>query len=216
MKQVLKVFLIFLKTIARGIGTLVVWFFFFVLLATIITLFVFVLRYESWMGKNRELIENIAISDVTSRDAISRELDERLDSFQKSKVQRESMNLTCDMLTVLMENVLEEGWQLDREEIGVTCENRSITVYIKLWDLWWVTVDVWQRAEGLPDFVVYDVSIGPFSLAGATFGYLSQEITRGVKDAIELVSGETYSGRKIEQIYLNEGGMRVVGVLEEK
>lgn len=215
MKQFVNLILIFLKTIVKGIATLVVWLFFLILLAVIVVLFVFVLRYETWMSKNRETVDNVAVEEVRNRDVVSDELDKRLKSFGESKVQRESLSLTCDMLTVLVEDVFEEGWQLSREETGVSCGNRSMTIYLKLWDLWWVTVNIWQRAEGEPDFVVYDVNIGPFSLAGATFGYLSREISRGVEDAIDLVSGDTYSGRKIEKLFIDEGGMRAVGVREE-
>ena len=82
--------------------------------------------------------------------------------------------------------------------------------------MWWVVVQIWQRSEGEVDFAVYDVTVGPFSVAGMTLGRVSGDITKGVQDAISLVMSETYSGRKIEELYLKDDGVRIVGVLEDE
>lgn len=215
MKTVLRVLWIFLKTVLRGLLSVIAVVFFVTLVVIVISLIVFAFRYETWRVENTDMIEEVAIAEVENRDAVESELNKRLGAFQQSTVQKESMTLTCDMVNVLMENVLEESWKLEHSETGVTCGERTLTVYLKLRNLWWVSVKVWQRAEGSVEFVVYDVNIGPFSVAGATYGYLSEEMSRGVKDAIALVSSESYSGRKIENLYLEESGMRMVGVLEK-
>ncbi len=207
---------IFFKTVFRGCSFIFGSILFVFAIGVIISLVIFLVRYESWMSQNQSIINQAAIEEIPNRKAVKAEMNKRLKAFQQSRVQRESMNLTCDMLAVLIEDTLKEGWDIDNEDAGIVCDNRSFTVYIKFWELWWITVNVWQRAEGSVDFVVYDVKVGPFSLAGITFGYLSQGITDGVKDATSLVSGDTYSGRKMEKLYLDEGGMRIVGVLKEE
>jgi len=204
-----------MKTIVRGCATLIAAVLFIVVVGLVIALVVFVVRYELWAQANKTMLDEVAVTEIENRDAVEYQMNKRLQNFQKSKVQRESMNLTCDMLGVMMENVLEDSWNLEHKDVGLTCGNRSMTVYIKMWDLWWVNVRIWQRAEGSIEFVVYDVNVGPFSLAGVTFGYLSEEISGGVGDAIDLVTGETYSGRRIEKMYISDDGMRMVGVLAE-
>ena len=199
----------------RGCGMLTAGIIFILVVTVVVGLLVFVIRYENWMRQNKEHIQSVAVDDVANRDTVRYELDNRLEEFQTSAVQKESVTLTCDMMVVLVEDVLQESWKLDRSNTGLTCGDRTMTVYVKLWDMWWVTVKIWQRAEGSVEFVVYDVNIGPFSIAGATFGYLSEEISRGVGDAIALVSSESYSGRKIEKLYMEENGMRMVGVVEK-
>jgi len=200
----------------RGCGMLTAGIIFILVVTVVVGLLVFVIRYENWMRQNKEHIQSVAVDDVANRDTVRYELDNRLEEFQTSAVQKESVTLTCDMMVVLVEDVLQESWKLDRSNTGLTCGDRTMTVYVKLWDMWWVTVKIWQRAEGSVEFVVYDVNIGPFSIAGATFGYLSEEISRGVGDAIALVSSESYSGRKIEKLYMEENGMRMVGVVEKE
>lgn len=216
MTSFLKAVGVFLKTIGRGCGMVAAGIVFILVAGLAIALIVFVVRYETWASKNESEVERIAITEIESRDALEYQMEKRLTDFQKSKVQRESMALSCDMLGILMENVLEESWRIENEDVGLVCGNRSMTLSVKMWDLWWVNVKVWQRAEGAVEFVVYDVNIGPFSLAGVTFGYLSEQLSNGVGDALELVSSDAYSGRKIEKMYIDEDGMRIVGVLEDE
>lgn len=186
---------------------------FAVVVIGLISLVVFFVRYETWERDEREVIVDVAIRDVSDREAVRRELDDRLVSFQQSTVQREVLDVDCEMVNVMFEDMMEEHWGMpDRRDVGVACRDRELDFYVRLGNMWWSIVKVWQRSEGAVDFVVYDVNIGPFSIAGLTFGDLSSSMSRGVSDAIGTMTGESYSGRALEKIYVTEEGLKIVGL----
>lgn len=167
-------------------------------------------NYKNWQKEESNFLSNMQMSGGVE---VEEELDEKLGDFKESDIERESLYLSCDQLEILLRRVTEDNWEsIGVTDVGVVCGDRMIDVYIKFWDSTWVVVKLWQRAEGEVDFVVYDVELGPYSLGGITFGYVSSEFSKGVEDAIDLLSEGDFSGRKIEEMYVQGDGVRFVGV----
>lgn len=172
-------------------------------------------RYLDWETESAEMLEGFEMS-TEEYDEIEADLDSRLEEFRESEVQREMIYLDCDTVNVLFKEVVYENWEnLGVEKVGVVCNERSLDVYANYQGSVWVLIKVWQRADGDVDFVVYDVMVGLFSLGTLSFGYVTDQFTEGVQDALELITSGSFSGRKIEEIYIEEEGVRVIGVVEE-
>lgn len=187
-----------------------------ILLLCIVVVVASVAKYAAWESDTRDVVELAAVRPVEQRDQVRDELYERLERFQNSSVQRETCEITCPMVNILVEDIASEYWGIeDPGDVGVTCGDRTLTVYIKIMGTAWMVVDLWQRAEGDADFVAYDVSIGPHSLSAVTAGWITSEVTAGIESSIDTVTDPLYSGRRIEKILVTDDGMKVVGVRPE-
>jgi len=175
-------------------------------------------RYDLWLTQNEELLEGFSTGSAVNENesAVRHDLDDNLERFKNSDIQKEMMWLSCEQVNLVFLDVIEDSWSEFRvESVGVVCNNRSLHIYLEVMDNSWFVVKMWQRAEGSVDFVVYDVMFGPYSLGDLTFGYISEEFSRGVNDAQSLVSEGGFSGRRVEEFDIEEGGIRVVGVLDD-
>lgn len=170
------------------------------------------IRYKNWEQENVVLLESFAVTESDSGAAISA-LNEKIMKFQESRIESESLSLDCAEVEVLFEEILSQNYEgLSREDVGVICGERSLDLYVRVWDRFWVAFKLWQRAEGKVDFVVHDVKLGPISVGNCTFGYVTEKMTDGLKDGQRLVLEGGYSEREITEIYLGEDGVRAVGV----
>ncbi|MDD3662080.1 MAG: hypothetical protein PHG63_03360 [Candidatus Dojkabacteria bacterium] len=204
-----------IRRILRGCFVGVAGVIFIAVLGALISIVIFVVRYEVWLGGAREEIAPIIEGRSEDRTAVQASIQQKLKKFQQSTVQKEVLRMDCEEAEVYIEDVALENWGMTSDSVGLTCSDRRLDLYFKLWDLWWTKVRLWQRAEGALDIAVYDVTVGPFSAAGVTMGSLSSAMSEGVKDAISLVSGGNYSGRTIDELYISDDGLRLIGVLPE-
>lgn len=204
-----------IRSVFQWIYQMVLAVLFVVVLFTILFMGIFAIKYETWVRSEGAVIEERAIRHVADEEGLRVEIERRLTDFTESPIQKETLFLSCDMLTLIIEDVVDEQWGgVPPEDIGVTCGERTLDVNTKLWGIWWMNTRLWQRSAGSIEFAVYDVEVGPFSLAGWTLGNVSNDATSGVRSAWDLFSGGSYSGRRIERIDLSSGGIRVVGVRE--
>lgn len=141
-----------------------------------------------------------------------RDFNEAVDEYKESPAQRETMFVDCDVFESVLEDSLENSWGSDNvEETGLVCGERKITVYVKVKRVWLI-IELWQKTSGEADFAVYDFSVGPHSLHDFTGGLISEKISEGISDAFELFSGDNFPGRRVEEIYIMEEGLRIIGV----
>ncbi len=179
----------------------------------IVTVVVLILRYKQWESEKSDFLNNITEQEY-SDESIS-EVDELLSEFQASKVERENLRLSRDEIEVIIyESIEENDGERVIEGIEVVTLNRSFDLYVKLEGLPWFIIRGWQRQEGSVDFVIYDVMLGPLSLSTLTWGWASGQFSSGMQDALDIVLSENFSGRRIEEIYVFENGVRIVGGLD--
>ncbi|MBN2101009.1 hypothetical protein JW710_03935 [Candidatus Dojkabacteria bacterium] len=181
------------------------------LVAVCVVILVVVISYRNWESENSEFLDYLR--EGSGEDVDREDLDKRLREFSESEVQREVVNLSCVEFETLVREAVEQGAGVEGE-MYLICHERAFDFYTKNSLGLWVQVRMWQRADGDLDFAVYDVLLGPFSLANISFGWLNGEISRGLADAVDLVSSEDFSGRKIVEIYVEEYGVDVVGEKE--
>lgn len=187
---------------------------FFFILVSVVFLLLF-LGYDLWFTENRDLLNSFS-PDEKSRLIARDDLNYNLERFKNSDIQKETIWLSCDQANLVFEDIVKENWNnFGVKNVGVVCDDRSLIVYLEVRSSMWFTVKVWQRAEGSVDFMVYDVMVGPYSLANLTFGYVSEEFSSGVGDAQDLVSRGSFSGRNIEEIYIEDDGVRIIGTLDD-
>jgi hypothetical protein len=197
-----------IKGILSGCGTVL----FLLVVVSLVGLILFFIRYEQWERQEKEVIQRSAVDPVPGRESAKNELDRRVEEFNTSTVQREVLTLDCDMVNILFEDVASEHWGItDPKDVGVACGDRQFDVYIRVANMWWGVVRIWQRSEGSVDFAVYDMKVGPFSLAGLSWGKATGSMSQGIEDAITVMTTSSYTGRIIEEVYLTEDGMRIIG-----
>ncbi len=183
-----------------------------VLIVVLIIVIIALLNYKNWENKNAQLFDSFKVNSPEVTISKSNELDSKLAAFQESTIQKESLELDCSLVEILVENaMIESGHQVGRDEIGVVCGQRTLDIYVKVGHKIWTIYKVWQRADDSVDFVVYDVMLGPVSLSNNTFGYVTSEMNNGIKDALNLVLTNGFPGREIEEMYVKKEGIRIVG-----
>jgi hypothetical protein len=180
-------------------------------IALIILGFIFVSRYESWLSENREFLSQNTYEfyELESEEA---DLERKLDRFSESAVEKETLDIDCEELSILTKNIVEDHWEEYRiERLGTVCSERSVDIYVRLQSNRWVILKLWQRAEGSAEFVVYDIKYGPFSLGTYSFGYITGEFNKGIKDGMDFLSKSDLMGREIVELYVEEDEIRIVG-----
>lgn len=197
------------KWVLSGCGTVL----FILIVLSLAGLILFFIRYEQWERQEKDIIRQSAVDPIPDRDVSRGEIERRIGEFNTSTVQREVLTLDCDEVNILFEDAAAEHWGFtDPRDVGIACRDRQVDVYIRVADMWWGVIRVWQRSEGSVDFAVYDIKVGPFSLAGLSWGKLTGGMSEGIRDAVNVMTTSSYTGRIIEEIYLTEDGMRIIGI----
>ncbi|MFH1547666.1 MAG: hypothetical protein ABIC57_04210 [bacterium] len=175
------------------------------------TIAVLIARYRQWERQELDFLSQISNQEYSNieKDTIEKELTE----FQTSRVEKENLRLTRDDFEILLIKSFNEGGNNDIEAVEMVTLNRAFDIYIKTEGFPWMVVRVWQRQEGVPDFAVFDVKVGPISLSKLSWGWISSEFSKGVGDAMDLVLSDSFGGRKISELYIFENGIRIVGVI---
>ena len=175
-------------------------------------LFILFVKYRQWEKDESEFLSTIVSQKYSDKQ--KEELNKKLEEFQKSEVEKESIRLTRNDFEILFwDSITENDVNTDLEGVEIVTLNRSFDLYVKCKKYPWVIVRMWQRQEGSIDFVVYDIKVGPISLSTFSWGWVNSEFSKGVQDAIDLVLSENFSGRKVEEIYVFDNGIRFVGVM---
>jgi hypothetical protein len=167
--------------------------------------------YNSWRQSNEEMLTDFERESLEAIEA-DKELEESLDRFHENQVERETLTITCDQLRQLTGRTIRSNWEeRSVKNLGIVCGERKLDIYIKTDSNIWFVVNLWQRAEGEMDFVVYDIKLGPFSLGKYSFGYVTAEVNKGIEDAVSFLKRSDLLGREIVEIYLEPGEIRIVG-----
>jgi hypothetical protein len=170
--------------------------------------------YGSWAESNHQDYEELTMDlskSVQGSEAFE-SLDDKLERFAEDDVQRETLELSCEETNLFFREILEEHWEdFEVRRFGVVCTERSLDIYMQLKNKLWVKLIIWQRAEGKLDFVIRDVEVGPYSLGGLSWGYVTNEFNKGVKDALEFLDNSELLGRDIVEFYMEEDGLRMIG-----
>ncbi|MEA3357365.1 MAG: hypothetical protein U9Q67_02925 [Patescibacteria group bacterium] len=183
---------------------------FFLCLCVVLLACVF--RYNAWEQENTEMLNSFS---AEANPVEVSEAYELLNAFATSPVQKETMSLDCDQVNILFDEIIKENWQNSGiNVVGVVCKERGLDVYVFAWDRVWFVFKVWQRVDGDVDFYVYDVLLGPLSTGVISQGIVTEQLSCGVDDALNLVLDGGFSGRVIEEVYLESSGVRIVGVLK--
>ncbi|MBN1618970.1 hypothetical protein JW887_06570 [Candidatus Dojkabacteria bacterium] len=162
------------------------------------------------MDGKKELLETFSNDDPEVND----EMYGNINDFNESEVEFESISLSCDMIEMYIEDTLKENWpEYNIQEVGVICRDRSLDIYVNINNVWF-SLNFWQRVEGEPDFLVYDISVGPISLAQLTLGTVNSEFTDGFVDGMKIIYSGVFTGRKIEEINIDEDGVMITGRYE--
>lgn len=182
-----------------------------ILLVTVGVLFI---RYRQWESDRHSELVNITNQNYSQ---IKEEGISLLNEFQQSKIERENLRLTEDefegvILYAIEQNSLDQHTSI--EGLDITTRNRSFDITVKLKGWPWFIIRGWQRKEGEVNILIYDVKVGPISLSSLSWGWVSSEFSSGVEDSLKLILSENFSGRKIEEMYIFENGVRFVGVLK--
>jgi hypothetical protein len=137
-----------------------------------------------------------------------------LTEFQQSQIEKESLRLTRDEFEGVILQSLEDNDTGNLEGLDIVTRNRSFDIYVKPQGWPWFIINGWQRQEGSVDLVIYDIKVGPISLSKLSWGWVSGQFSQGVNDSLDLILSGSFAGRKIEEMYIFENGVRFVGVLE--
>lgn len=179
-----------------------------ILLVIILVLF---LRYRQWESGNKDELGNIINQDYNQ---YKEEGIAVLKDFQQSKIERENLRLTKDEFEGVLLKSIEDNEGDELEGLDFQPRNRSFDIYVKKEGWPWFIIRGWQRKEGSVDIVIYDIKVGPISLSTLSWGWVSSQFTEGVEDSLDLIVSENFSGRKIEEMYIFENGIRFLGVLQ--
>jgi hypothetical protein len=179
-----------------------------ILLVTLLVLFI---RYKQWESGNNSELMHIKEQNYTQykEEGVS-----VLTEFQQSQIEKESLRLTRDEFEGVILQSLEDNDTGNLEGLDIVTRNRSFDIYVKPQGWPWFIINGWQRQEGSVDLVIYDIKVGPISLSKLSWGWVSGQFSQGVNDSLDLILSGSFAGRKIEEMYIFENGVRFVGVLE--
>lgn len=173
-----------------------------IMIIVFVVLIYFVVSYENWLSSKETYVNNLVQNDVNSGD-----LERKMEYYNNSEIQRETLDLTCEELEYLVQDAIEE-------DVGLVCHGRGIDVYVKYGNYWY-DIKLWQGVEGRLDFTAYNVLLGPISLSDWSWGLINDEINGGFDEANDLVMESQLTRRKVEEFWVDEDGVRIVGVLED-
>lgn len=170
--------------------------------------------YSKWEIRNKAFLTQLSDVNGIERSLVRKKLDERLKSFQDSMMQKESVTLDCNMISVLFLDVFKSDWpELNIDNVGTLCGKQYLDLYIHMKSKYWINFRLWQRTEGKVDFNVYSISFGDFSLSSIANNWIGNKMSEGVSSALKVILNKEFSGRKIDEMYLTDAGVRMVGSL---
>jgi hypothetical protein len=184
---------------------------FLVFVVGILGLWVLGRGYNNWYANNKDFLSEVA-TDMNANKEVADNLDDKLERFRETEVQKETLDLSCEEMDIIIKRVIKDHWQdVDVQQTGVVCSERNLDVYVQLKGNIWLIFNIWQRANGKVEFLIYDVKVGGYSLGQLSLGYVTQDFNRGIHDALDFLDNSELMGREIVEIYVDSGGVQIVG-----
>lgn len=172
-----------------------------------------IIIYFIWlMSFNRNLSEKICLSN-TKLENVS--FDSRIKEFAFSTERSAYIQFTDAELLPLLSSTIENGFQQSSvKNICIDTDDGKWKVYINLLgkDVLWFMFDVIKDDRETAELYVDNLYIGNMPIPSFICNSIKQAVNKGISDAVLLVNENSFSGREITNIQLQDGKVILKGV----
>lgn len=161
--------------------------------------------------------ENHFNFDNNEYEVYSNSLDVKIEKYTQSEEEVTFMELEIGEIAVLVNNTVKESlpFELKISEIYIDPSEGEYQVYLHLRKgdryLPWVRVDVLKDTGETAELYFKEFWIGHLSMDDVGIDYFSDSVNDGYRDALYTVNENGFSGRRYENIELEEDGIIIKG-----
>lgn len=172
------------------------------------------INFESRIGDNQIL----ELADETRTWNLRESIDAKIAEFSSSKEEIDHVEFTVEeiefMLAEKISSSLPEGLEVNR--IYIDAADGEWVVYLKIAttagnELPWLAMKIRKADFESPKLTVRSISIGGFDFADYGLGFIVDDVNSGYTEALNLVNENEFTGRRYENIELEDDQVIIKG-----